>query len=420
MIEDPYHFDVLFDASHDPTQVLKLPGWTGEVEIFANLGPRSRVLRIPNVEYYTANRGLSCQVSNKGYQATGIRITPPCFVGPVIDLRGSIRRFTNIKSWVFKKDGTSGGSGQLIFHRDTSQRSIEDKGVLQGLIEPIPLFGRKADIRLFAVISSFDPPRIYLSRHGIVRVGSKNLTEPTNTHFQEVYHRDSISMTPLHASEQSPTYVVTLGHYWSTLRSHGVNVNSIWSKIKKMIALEFLLLGQNRFGCKTNKIPYRCGRATLFAVMDIIIDKAGEPFIMETMTSSHTFKVQSGNSTSWIFNNMEYRKALWGGVALQMSTLTEVSARVKFLEWLRDSDIIGKLDTIQKYSMEESINILADMAVEGRFSCHVNYENILPALAERNEFSQFFDLEDKLLYEIHRSYSPFHSFYKRSCVPFKF
>lgn len=75
--------------------------------------------------------------------------------------------------WIVKPSSSSRGRGIYIIN-DVSQVSKHDQCVVSRYIDnPLLLFGHKFDLRLYVVVTSFDPLRIYIYREGLVRFASE-------------------------------------------------------------------------------------------------------------------------------------------------------------------------------------------------------------------------------------------------------
>lgn len=82
---------------------------------------------------------------------------------------------TTRRYWIFKLNFSSCGRDIVIYDSTTPISSLpidfsEFKGVAQEYIEkPLTLFGRKFDIRLYVMVTSLRPLKIYLNTQGLVR-----------------------------------------------------------------------------------------------------------------------------------------------------------------------------------------------------------------------------------------------------------
>lgn len=77
--------------------------------------------------------------------------------------------------WIVKPSGSSRGRGIYIINSPKQlQRVGNESLVVSRYIEsPLLLYGHKFDLRIYVVVTCFDPLRIYVYREGLVRFASE-------------------------------------------------------------------------------------------------------------------------------------------------------------------------------------------------------------------------------------------------------
>jgi glutathione synthase/RimK-type ligase-like ATP-grasp enzyme len=73
--------------------------------------------------------------------------------------------------WILKPQASSCGRGIRLVHKDNLQTiSPEKKAVVQRYLStPHLINGHKYDLRLYVLVTSTDPLRVYIFQHGLVR-----------------------------------------------------------------------------------------------------------------------------------------------------------------------------------------------------------------------------------------------------------
>lgn len=75
--------------------------------------------------------------------------------------------------WIVKPSCSSRGRGIYIVNDATKVHTHESLVVSRYIDNPLLLFGHKFDLRIYVVVTSYDPLRIYVYREGLVRFASE-------------------------------------------------------------------------------------------------------------------------------------------------------------------------------------------------------------------------------------------------------
>lgn len=425
MSRDQKQYNFLFDCIHR-RQTLDGPGFTRGT--FAQLNNNSRIFHIPNLRpHHTAKENL-CRISTVAFETYGMHIVPPCVPTPLKAGLDTSTLHPGYTKWLFKKSDAHGGKGQRIF-KTGPLPAFPEVGVVQALIKPLLFDGRKVDIRLFALVASLDPPRIFLSQNGFTRIGSENEEKATNLGGLRSNYK-----VQQFATERGRASAGTLANYMAWIQSKGISPQAVWNRIQDKVAAEFLVSGQQYFGCKTNEIAYRCGTTSAKAVVDIIVDERGEPYIMETglggfvkeYTGATEFQLKpNGKSHFESFDpiaSLEARKAEWGIISMFMTPVVAVAAKQKFHVWLQSQqEMRRKLRVSQKYTYSECETLLEGMVAESTSACENGMVNILPRKWREYDMKWKFDDSDRALYEVHEAFiASVDAPLSDSCVKLKF
>lgn len=121
-------------------------------------------------------------------------ITPPSFVLPDDMRLWEASRAQNPNAfWIWKPVNSSCGRGIKVL-RSTLDASTEKslsqkKGVVQRYVEaPLLLDGYKFDLRLYVIVTSFDPLKVYLNPEGLVRLATQRYSSsPGKLHCRRMH-----------------------------------------------------------------------------------------------------------------------------------------------------------------------------------------------------------------------------------------
>lgn len=75
--------------------------------------------------------------------------------------------------WICKPSSSSRGRGIYLVSEPSQVNKQDDCVVSRYLDNPLLLFGHKFDLRLYVVVTSYDPLRVYIYREGLTRFASE-------------------------------------------------------------------------------------------------------------------------------------------------------------------------------------------------------------------------------------------------------
>lgn len=178
--------------------------------------------------------------------------------------------------WICKPADLSRGRGIFIF-KDLSDLTYDCSAVAQRYItNPLLIGGYKFDLRIYVLVTSFNPLQIYMYQEGIVRFSTEkfDLTSLGNMFC----HLTNTSINKLGPSYTAHKEGVGPGCKWSLtmlrnyFRQQGINDEVIWQKICSIVTLTML--------AQAPTVPETPGCVELFGY-DILIDDNLKAWLLE-------------------------------------------------------------------------------------------------------------------------------------------
>ena len=184
---------------------------------------------------------------------------------------------------------TQNSQGRGIYILENPKEITGDCLVTKYISNPGTLKGRKYDLRLYVLVTSYNPIIIYLHNNGIVRIASeeykldlktlKNLwIHLTNTSFNEKNKEKFGKNEDPEAEEGNEWTVKTLKKH---LLKKGKNVKKIFEDIKVIIAKTIFSIRNTELNLLGNN--YNILHNTLYEIygFDILIDSNDKPWLIE-------------------------------------------------------------------------------------------------------------------------------------------
>ena len=194
--------------------------------------------------------------------------------------------------WIVKPTASSRGRGIFIL-QNLSDLPLEDAAVISRYVaDPLLIQGLKFDLRLYVLVTCFDPLKVYIYKEGLARFASSPFST-TEEDLQDPFkHLTNYSINK-HAQnyvENCGANADNYGHKWSLsalnkhLRCTGVDVKTVWADIidvimKSLFAVQPKIVNKMKdLGlCRTN-----CFELYGF---DILLDSKLMPWLLEVNLS---------------------------------------------------------------------------------------------------------------------------------------
>lgn len=146
------------------------------------------------------------------------------------------------EKWIVKPPASARGTGIRVVHRWSQIPKKRAVVVQQYLSRPMLIQGAKFDLRLYVLVTSFNPLKVYIYPDGLVRFASVKYNNDINYLSDRFMHltnysinKTSANYTNSDCADSRTGHKWTLRTLWSYLEQENVNVAKIWASIKDIV-----------------------------------------------------------------------------------------------------------------------------------------------------------------------------------------
>uniref|UniRef100_A0A131Z147 Tubulin polyglutamylase TTLL4 n=1 Tax=Rhipicephalus appendiculatus TaxID=34631 RepID=A0A131Z147_RHIAP len=192
--------------------------------------------------------------------------------------------------WIIKPPASARGAGVHVVHRWDQIPKKQPLVVQRYVRTPYLINGTKFDLRLYALVTSFDPLKIYLFPDGLVRFASIKYSQECEDLSDRYMHLTNYSI-----NKKSATYTAggsgdCQGHKWSIkalqgyLEGLGVDFASLWEQMVDIVVKTLACAEgpMNRLIQRHTSSRYTCYELFGF---DILLDEQLKPWLLEVNIS---------------------------------------------------------------------------------------------------------------------------------------
>jgi len=255
-----YEQDRFFEESLDKSLWQKAEGpenwdacwYTGmpDPEFFSQVGPERKINHIPGNNALTVKSRLYRSLMDlrdrvERQEKGGKHLTDRlAFVPRVFSMPEDYHEFQQAaldnpdKRWLLKPKNAARGKGiQLV--ADPADVPMESSWMVQEYLEnPHTMHGRKYVLRLYVLVSSVSPFRVYLYHQGFAKLASMPYDEENaNNPYSYLTNPD---VNALNLDADVPVEFVDFERYRAWLREQGHDDEALFAKIEDMVALTCL------------------------------------------------------------------------------------------------------------------------------------------------------------------------------------
>lgn len=159
------------------------------------------------------------------------------------------------------------------------------------ITNPLLINGHKFDLRIYVLITSYEPLRVYIHQEGLARFASETYTQKINKQNKFMHltnyaiNKKSDKWVANTTCEQDDYgYKWSLGAFCKHLEQVGIDMNLLWSRIYDLV-IKTLLCSENYI--QTSMKKSGVGRTNCFELLgfDILIDSDLKPWLLEVNLS---------------------------------------------------------------------------------------------------------------------------------------
>ena len=220
---------------------------------------------------------------------------PKSFIVPSqsIDLKMYLNSH-NRKTFIIKPDLGSQGRGIFLVQDSDGVNECTEPAIAQEYISPFLINGLKFDLRIYVLVTSVDPLRIYMFDEGMARFCTEPYEKPTQDNLNEIYrhltnysvnkHNDRFKQNSEVEGTDSQSHKRAKSLVFKDLESLGYDVEELQNNIDEIITLT--LLSVQPFLAHTYKATFKNiddKKSRCFEILgfDVLIDEDLKPWVLE-------------------------------------------------------------------------------------------------------------------------------------------
>lgn len=182
------------------------------------------------------------------------------------------------KRWILKPKNASRGRG-ISMVKDPAQVPREEKWMVQEYLDNPHLYhGYKYVLRLYVLITSVDPLRIYLYREGSAKLASEKYDPDNLDNLYAHLTNPDINAT----NEENPSAVIflTFEEYRRWLREQGLDDHALFERIEEMLVMTSIA-AREKMRERLSKVRADTSGCYELLGIDCLVDAGLKPWIME-------------------------------------------------------------------------------------------------------------------------------------------
>ncbi|XP_062123780.1 tubulin polyglutamylase ttll-5 isoform X1 [Drosophila sulfurigaster albostrigata] len=271
--------------------------WTGvhmKLDTLRNLALYQRVNHFPRSYELTRKDRLYKNIERMQH-LRGMKhfdIVPQSFILP-LEIRDLIFAHNKHRGpWIVKPAASSRGRGIFIVNSPDQIPQDEQVLVSKYIVDPLCIDGHKCDLRVYVLVTSFDPLIIYLYEEGIVRLATVRYDRNADNLWNPCMHLCNYSINKYHSDyiRSSDAQDEDVGHKWTLsallrhLKLQGCDTHLLMLNIEDLIIKAVLACAQTIISACRMFVPNVNNCFELYG-FDILIDNTLKPWLLEVNLS---------------------------------------------------------------------------------------------------------------------------------------
>merc|ERR1719228_2148038 len=220
--------------------------------------------------------------------------------------------------WIVKPPALARGEGIKVINKWSQIPKTRPLVVQRYVARPYLINETKFDLRLYVLVTSMNPLRIYLYDDGLVRFATNKYTNESSKVHDVFTHLTNYSINKKSASylsneeaQEAQGHKWTLKTLWRHFDAEGIDHSVIWEKIKDLMIKTVISAESSMVNLFQNNVASRYSCFELFG-FDILLDSRLKPWLIEVnispslhSSSSLDLDVKSPLATE-VFNMARY------------------------------------------------------------------------------------------------------------------
>lgn len=195
------------------------------------------------------------------------------------------------RTFIIKPDLGAQGKGIYLIQDPDDVIDITETAIAQQYIPPHLLGGYKFDLRIYVLVSSVNPLRIYTFNEGMARFCTEPYQKPRPGNLDQVYrHLTNYSVNKKNEKFEQPTdtesndgFKRSFTSVLQEMKEEGVDTEKLIKDMHQLIVLT--IIGVHSYISHSVHTSFRVddGKSRCFEIMgyDILIDKKNKPWLLE-------------------------------------------------------------------------------------------------------------------------------------------
>ncbi|XP_005191219.1 tubulin polyglutamylase TTLL5 [Musca domestica] len=271
--------------------------WTGihmKPDMLRNLSPYQRVNHFPRSYELTRKDRLYKNIERMQH-LRGMKhfdIVPQSFLLP-LEYKDLVTAHNKCRGpWIVKPAASSRGRGIFIVNSPDQIPQDEQVLVSKYVADPLCIDGHKCDLRVYVLVTSFDPLIIYLYEEGLVRLATVKYDLDADNLWNPCMHLCNYSINKYHTDyiKSSDAHEEDVGHKWTLsallrhLKSQGCDTHMLMANIEDLIIKSIFSCAQSIISACRMFVPNGNNCFELYG-FDILIDDTLKPWLLEVNLS---------------------------------------------------------------------------------------------------------------------------------------
>ncbi|EDW66473.2 tubulin polyglutamylase TTLL5 isoform X3 [Drosophila virilis] len=271
--------------------------WTGvhmKLDTLRNLALYQRVNHFPRSYELTRKDRLYKNIERMQH-LRGMKhfdIVPQSFILPLESRDLLFAHNKHRGPWIVKPAASSRGRGIFIVNSPDQIPQDEQVLVSKYIVDPLCIDGHKCDLRVYVLVTSFDPLIIYLYEEGIVRLATVRYDRNADNLWNPCMHLCNYSINKYHSDyiRSSDAQDEDVGHKWTLsallrhLKLQGCDTHLLMLNIEDLIIKAVLACAQTIISACRMFVPNANNCFELYG-FDILIDNTLKPWLLEVNLS---------------------------------------------------------------------------------------------------------------------------------------